>query len=422
MRIGDEIAPRIHEIGERIQGAKRPDKNHSGVAGWGQFLDAEGHKDQIGPYGTCAAVLFNQIANPDAAIAADVVAQLVRFWDDPAENRKLQTQNVRLAFLVLSLAGINDDEISRIRQSAIETLLQRQYPEGAWGDWVIGDQKGSPRQETTAWVLLALHRCNHNGKAVQLAQSYLLKRVSSARSGSTISEFAMAVLLATLDEGAAPTKLVTLAKSSLKKFDEEESERIQFFDYYEEAEGNNPVSPRRDYLCYPAVLPYALLAFGITKHAGNFGYFGAARARIALGKQIERMIQSGSYFVLPGAARASTVDQATIAVAYEYLSRCEKDFDGAVARVVPYVSRIRQNILIQIVLPLVLIVFALTALQDTQYIMFLIPDMTWLDREEIANSINQHEKLIRMVSSVVIFFTASFPARIWAYFRDRWFS
>lgn len=422
MGLSDEIAPRIHEIGERVQGAKRSDKNHNGVTGWGQFLDAEGHKDQIGPYGTCAAVLFNQIANPGTAIANDVVAQVVRFWDDPLENRKLQAQNVRLAFLVLSLAGISDNEIARVRQSAIDTLLQRQHPEGAWGDWVAGDQKGSPRQETTAWVLLALHRCNHSAQAVRKAQEYLLKRVGPAQSGSTISEFAMAVLLATLDKGMAPKKLKTLAKSSLKRFDEEESERIQFFDYYEEADGNNPISPRRDYLCYPAVLPYALLTFGITKHSGPTGYLGAARARIALGKQIERMIQSGSYYVLPGAVRAATVDQAVVAMAYELLKLSEATFDGVVARVVPYFSRIRQNVFIHLVLPLFLTFAALVAVQDPRHILLLVPEMTWLDREAMASSINRNEKLIRLVASIVIFFAAPVPARTWAYIRDRWLS
>ena len=226
--------------------------------------------------------------------------------------------------------------------------------------------------------------------------------------------------MATLDKGKAPTKLITLAKSSLKQFDEEESERIQFFDYYEEADGNNPISPRRDYLCYPAVLPYALLTFGITKHSGPTGYLGAARARIALGKQIERMIHSGSYYVLPGAVRAATVDQAVIAMAYEYLKLSETAFDGVLARVVPHLSRIRQNVLIHLFLPLFLTVVALIAVQDPRHLLLLIPDLTWLNREAISSSINQNEKLIRLVASIVIFFAAPVPGRAWAYIRDRW--
>lgn len=126
--------------------------------------------------------------------------------------------------------------------------------------------------------------------------------------------------------------------------------------------------------------------------------------------------------MLPGAVRAATVDQAVVAMAYELLKLSEATFDGVVARVVPYFSRIRQNVFIHLVLPLFLTFAALVAVQDPRHILLLVPEMTWLDREAMASSINRNEKLIRLVASIVIFFAAPVPARTWAYIRDRWLS
>ena len=45
-----EILPLLRAASQRVTTALRPQPNNSSLAGWGQFLNAEGHKEQIGPY------------------------------------------------------------------------------------------------------------------------------------------------------------------------------------------------------------------------------------------------------------------------------------------------------------------------------------------------------------------------------------
>ena len=92
MKLYEKIAPRLQDIGEKIKGAKRVPPGEQISAGWGQFLDAEGHKEQVGPYGTCSAILFDQILNPGAPVDDDVANLVERFWNDPDENQKLRSE------------------------------------------------------------------------------------------------------------------------------------------------------------------------------------------------------------------------------------------------------------------------------------------------------------------------------------------
>lgn len=420
MGLSETVTPQLHAIGENIRGAKRSHPTETSVSGWGQFLDVEGHKEQIGPYGTCSAILFNQIMNPGAAVEDDVVAQITLFWTDPGENKKLKGQNVRLAFLVASLARASDPALVKIRDEAVELLLQRQTPDGAWGDWAVNGSNGSPRQETTAWILLALSRLGTSAQAVKSAQDYLLRRVGLPGARSTISDFAAAVLIDTLDQGTAPSKLVSRARSALRRFDDEHTERIQFFDYQEGPDGNEPPSLRRDYLCYPAVLPFALLTSGMTKHARFTGHFIAARSRIALAQHISDMVGDGSYYILPGAARASTVDQAIIALAFESLRISEKFFDQRLSAIEPVLVWVKESVIFRLVFPIIAAVIALVAIQDPKYLIWIVPEWSWIDRAEIDKIITENGKLIRLSAAAFLFFANSIPGRIFTEIKRRW--
>lgn len=420
MSLHDAIAPRLQDIGERIKGAKRADPNNHEVSGWGQFLDVEDHKEQIGPYGTCAAILFDQTMNPSSAVDSDVAAQLVRFWDDPAENKKLRSQNVRVAFLVLALARIDDPELSRIKREAVESLVERQRSDGAWGDWSTSEKSGPPRQETTAWIILALHRAGLAHDAVAKAQDYLLRFVGPPGSRSRLSDFAAATLLATLQKGKAPRKLRSRAKEALRRFDDGLSERISFFDYSDNPDGNERPSLKRDYLCYPALLPFALLTFGMTKHARLFSHLIAARSRIVLSQNLHEMIGTGQYYLLPGASSASTVDQAAIALAFECLRESEYFFDERLAALRPVVSWIKRSLIFRFILPIAAALVALFAIQNPLHFLWIVPSWSWIDQTAIETFIRANENPIRLGAGIYLFFANSTPAKVINFVRERW--
>ncbi len=127
----DEIKASLAHLSNDLGSALRQNPLKSELAGWGQFLNAEDHIYQIGPYGTSAAILYRQVALDTPAIDARVVAQLQDFWDNPTENKKLRLQNVRVAFLVLALANVENPELQKVREGAIAALFERQLDEGS---------------------------------------------------------------------------------------------------------------------------------------------------------------------------------------------------------------------------------------------------------------------------------------------------
>ena len=155
----DELKASLAHLGNDLTSSLRISPENPAHAGWGQFLNAEGHKEQIGPYGTCAALLYRQIAVENSDIDQRVIAQLKQFWEDDGHNEKLKLQNVRVAFLVLSLAKIDDEGLQGLKEEAVTALLSRQLEDGSWSDWHNdgGQDRGPSRPEMTAWALLALH-------------------------------------------------------------------------------------------------------------------------------------------------------------------------------------------------------------------------------------------------------------------------
>lgn len=420
MSLNKDVAPHLHAIRTRMQASKRNDPNNQGVAGWGQFLDAEGHKEQIGPYGTCAAILLNRILQPETAEDDDVIAQVERFWDDPNESRKLKSQNIRVGFLVLALAGTNDKRLQRVSEEAINTLVGRQRQDGAWGDWEDGKTTAPPRQETTAWITLALHRAGATQEAVDKAQRYLKSFVSSVGDHSALSDFATAVLLKTLAPGQVPRKLLLRARVALNTFKRGDFERISFFDYLENPGGIEPLSIRRDYLCYPMVLPFALTVSGFTQKARWVDMVTSLSSRVKLAQCLQDMVGNGNYFKLPGAAFASTVDQAAVALAFENLRESEKFFDAKIAAVRPFISWIKRNVFVRMIVPVALAVVALTAIQDPKLLIIGVPDWSWIDKNALSTFLANSEVSIRLAAGVFLFFANSIPGRLWAFIKERW--
>lgn len=424
MGLSNELEPHLHEIGEKILSAKRDNPSHPKTSGWGQFLDVEDHREQIGPYGTCSAILFNHVVSPQAAVEENVVTQIKRFWDDPDDNRKLKSQNIRIAFLVISLVGAEDPELVRIRDEAIRTLIQRQRSGGAWGDWATTEESGPRRRETTAWILLALHMAEVDVAAIERAQDYLLHFVDRSHKRSAISDFAAAVLLESLDVGRAPPNLISRAKYVLKKFDGERSQRIEFFDFNDSGDGNAPPSLSRDYLCYPSIFTFALMSSGMTKHANFFTHLRAAGSRITLSRNLGEIIGTGTYYILPGAGRASTVDQAFISLAFQCLQRSEACLrrsgafiDKTLAALQPTTPAVSFSF--QIAIPILAAILAIIAIEDPMNLKWFIPELENNGQRRLDEFLSSNEAVIRVLAGAYLFFASNSPGQILANIRDR---
>ena len=394
----------------------RTDPNHTSRSGWGQFLDAEGHREQIGPYGTCSAILFTKTINPQAEIDENVVAQIMQFWDDPTKTGKLKSQNIRIAFLVLALADLGHPELTRIREEAINTLIERQRSDGAWGDWASQGASGPPRPETTAWMLLALHRAKADAGAISKAQDNLLKFVDPSGSRSATSDFSAAVLLETLNEGLAPPKLIAGIRNALKRFDVAESERIRFFDFNESLDNNEPLRLRRDYLCYPPIYAFALMTSGMKKHATFTTWLVALRSRVALSCYLQDMVGTGEYYIQHGAAHAATVDQAFISLAFQCLRNSEDALDEHFAALQPIFPWVR--FFFRFVIPVSLASIAIVAIQDPRHLAWPFSKLEWFGEAKIDEAISSNSWAIRVLASLYLFFANGSPNRIWSYVKE----
>ncbi len=129
----EELHGRVRSISDIISGALRPVQSNPSIAGWGQFLEAASPVFQIGPYGTAAGIVVNQIAYPSSPVDSRVRAQLRAFWEAKPEG-KLFLQNVRLAFTVLALGKTREPELVELRDEVANELRKRQLSDGSWSE------------------------------------------------------------------------------------------------------------------------------------------------------------------------------------------------------------------------------------------------------------------------------------------------
>tara|TARA_Y100000815_G_C13348478_1_gene503143 strand:+ start:1844 stop:3106 length:1263 start_codon:yes stop_codon:yes gene_type:complete len=407
----DELKASLAHLGNDLTSSLRISPENPAHAGWGQFLNAEGHKEQIGPYGTCAALLYRQIAVENSDIDQRVIAQLKQFWEDDGHNEKLKLQNVRVAFLVLSLAKIDDEGLQGLKEEAVTALLSRQLEDGSWSDWHNdgGQDRGPSRPEMTAWALLALHRNQTSNEAVEKAQSYLLNLVKSGRS-VTLSNFAKSVLLFTLPRKAKLKSLVADARNYVSSFDDQNTETISFFDYLKPGE-EGQTSVKRDYLCYPTLLIYGLMIAGLSKHGAALSIIQNASRREALALQLSHALRNDSFFKLPGAKFAATVDQAAIALSFEGLLECRTKFDRLGNFLVPILGRLRNGWWISTILPASLVLFALWILNTPSFATSLA-SVNWVVSLGADQWIKDNDSLVRLIASVVPFVFAYLPSYV----------
>lgn len=404
----DELKASLAHLGNDLTSALRVSPENDQHAGWGQFLNAEGHKEQIGPYGTSAGLLYRQIAIDNAEIDQRVVDQLLQFWAEDGNDEKLRLQNVRVAFLILALAKTEDLKLQKLKDEAVSALLERQLEGGSWSDWHdnTGSDRGPSRPEITAWALLALHRDGTHQDAVVKAQTYLLSLVKTGRS-LTLSNFAKAVLLFTLPKGEKLKSLAADARQYVSRFDDQSAETISFFDYLKPGDGGL-TTIKRDYLCYPTLLIYSLMIAGLSKHGSAWSVVQNSTRREALSRELTFALERDNFFRLPGAKFAATVDQAAIALSFESLVTSRTQFDRIGNFLVPITSKVMGSWWVSIVLPGTLLISALWILNSPNFATSM-SSKEWIISLGLDQWITDNDGLVRLIASVVPIALAYLP-------------
>jgi len=322
------------------------------LAGWGQFLEATSQVFQIGPYGTAAGIVVNQIAYPDAQVDSRVKAQLRKFWEAKPAG-KLFPQNVRLAFTVLALAKAKDSELVSLRDEIAAVIRDRQLSDGSWNDAPIHAASPAGGQtDATAWTVLALQRSGGNDAALHRGAAWLAARIEGSGRAPLLSTIGLAAAIAGHVDchsipGLRATGFDVLADAVVNR-----EELISFFDY-DELQNDVPVQTR-DYLCFPAFYPLAVLAAALGKGAGPWESLRLDAFRSEVVQKVSELSGGHPYKNNPTTRFTSTVDQAMYALTFEQLAASETD--GARAGLfVPLYKWSRRSILVHLVLPVLLL-------------------------------------------------------------------
>ncbi|TPO13757.1 hypothetical protein [Mesorhizobium sp. B1-1-5] len=351
----EDLKARVRDISDAITAHVRTEPANNSLAGWGQFVEAASPVFQIGPYGTAAGIVVNQIAFPDSQVDGRVKTQLRHFWDMRPAG-KMFPQNVRLAFTVLALGRTKDPELQVLSSEIVATLVERQLSDGSWGD--APPHPTSPaggRTDATAWTVLALRRHGGPRLAMEKGAAWLADRAEHFGDAQLLSTIGLAGAIAGHANAHSVAGLRAHGFEVIARATVNREELISFFDYEEQSEGKQIQS--RDYLCYPAFYPLAVLAAALAEGAGPFELIRLDAFRA---NAIEKMISlsNGSPYKAPSARFSSTVDQAMYALAYEELAASGSGkVRGTIARIY---KRSRRSIFVQLILPIVGL-FALAA-------------------------------------------------------------
>lgn len=413
-----ELADKIKYISSEIQKSPRVDAEDGSKTGWGQFVDAPSHIHQIGPYGTSAALLIQSFAHREAPAPSSAVKQLQAFWDEPQESNKLFTQNVRAAFLVLALAEVTDQSLISLRDKVVNELRRRQRKDGGWPDGVAeGTVHPTSRAEPTAWVILALHRASPGDPAAVDGALFIQSQVTERLNSGLVSPIAAAAALKVLPIKKHTAKLRRQATEILRTAEAGQEEYISFFDYSETKNGVSRMS--RDYLCFPAFYPSALLIAGLMKTRNPITRFrlGVRRSRVL--EHLLQIIPDNSLYRLPGAPFSATVDQALIALSYENLAVSRTYMDPLTRIARPIFSWVSNSLLFKVIFPLFVLTFAIATLADPGTVPQVIGKTFGTDVTSINVFVSENASAIRIGVAFLLAIVPSMPASAWGYFKKK---
>jgi hypothetical protein len=389
------------------------------LAGWGQFIDATSPVFQIGPYGTAAGVLVSQVAFPTQAIDPRVKARLQKFWDEKP-NGKMYPQNVRLAFTALALAKASDTALVTLRQEITGELIKRQQDDGSWDDAVAHAASSAGGQpDATAWVILALRRCGGYEPAVEKGARWLAERCGPSGATSLLPIVGIAAAIACRKDFRSVPGLHARGLEILSNTAVNREELISFYDY-EERKGSEQVQSR-DYLCFPAFYPLAVLIMGLGAKAKFWENIRLTTLRSDAIRKLSELSDGHPYKSNPTARFSSTVDQAMYALAYEEMIAAEEASWSGTRLLSPVYNFIRTNTFVQLTwyfwLPalgclLFAVLLAFPAL-DTKF----VAHFAGKSATPLVAFVTKHEDRIQLIASFFVTLIFAVPAKGWTLFR-----
>lgn len=415
----EELGSRVRAIASEVENNIRGNPDNPEEAGWGQFVDAQAHYKQIGPYGTAAGLLLLSVSKPQAAVDQRAIAQVETFWRQRNLNTKLFRQNVRLAFLVLSLAKTQDPSLVAVRDAVVNKIRGRQLPDGAWGDWydTEGNNPSPGRPETTAWVVLALSRVDANDPDAMRAAEYLQQHLKGTGQFRSLSAIGVAAALSILPRNHQISELRERAHNLIRSFEVDQEEHISFFDYVKPAP--NGMRMARDYLCFPAFYSLSLLVNGLLRGARRLELLWLTLKRMRVVELLTRTVGNGHLYKLPGARFAATVDQAMIALAYEQLAENPSAIDPSITFLRPKLDWVSESWIFRAILPVLVVVFAIVTLESPKAVPEAIGVLTGWQTQPIVQFAEGNDSLISIMVDIIIVLFSGVTASAWRFTKRK---
>jgi hypothetical protein len=382
-------------------------RKRESIKGWGQFVAAESHADQIGLYGTSAGILVKTISNPAAHIDDGVITYLRDIWGD-RDNAAVKYfhQNVRLAFFLLSIATSADPAIAAIRTQTSDELITRQLKDGGWGDWWLQTTESdtSPRLETTAWAILALSRVNDPRHTDQLRKAgrFLQQNVIGHSNLDEIDPILLSAIIRSLPAADVDKRVHSAAVNLLRKSRPQSDVQIYFFDYVMGPERRRQV--KRDFLCVPAFVPYCLLASSLEQKARLS--LATVSVAFAHGRSVEylKKLSETLPFRNPGSKFPATVDQAFLALAVEAASKREVKFGGALKLMRAARNYLANSWVFRVIAPILLATILGAAAKDPNLLWQTYAFATEFHVKDFRTWIESYSSLLQVSAIGISFF------------------
>ncbi|NTF06375.1 hypothetical protein G6L37_09390 [Agrobacterium rubi] len=419
MSVLETIKDRLKLIGSEVQKNPRINPDNPDESGWGQFVNAPTYYTQIGPYGTCAALLLLSLTHPSTPPPDKVKTQLNSFWNEPEATNKLLTQTVRLAFLVLSFSKSTDPFLGALCNKAAALLKSRQLPDGGWGD-ALPKESIDPvsKIDVTAWAVLALFRHDPGDDAVKQGAEFIQSQLTEEDRSTNVPAIAVAAALIAIPKKARSKKLRRQAAAVLRTSTVNFEEHISFFDYPETDDGKLRMS--RDYLCFPAFFANSHIIAGLSKTFNPLTFIRIGLHRLKFVEGLLEVVPTlGAPYKLPGAPYAATVDQGMIALTYEALQNTASPFDPALRIFRPIFSWFNRSWLFRFFGPLLLVATAIAIATDIHAIPNVLREIFGIESPTLMTFVNDNEMTIRVSAALFLALVPSLPGSVLIFLREK---
>jgi hypothetical protein len=308
----------LKKLADSFLKEQRAVEGHAEFKGWGQFI-GQTNRNQVGLYGTCAAVICVSLAYGYSRIPAPVVDYLASLWNDRnapgTKGGRDFALTARRAFFLMALRQSRHPQLQAIASEADRELRERILSDGLLVGWQIDKStKAATGNETATCVAILAYALTGNKGDIppemQRAAAVLQQRLEGApTSNSGLRKFSLCALCLALDRVNLRPRINQWISRSKVTPDTRGQDTLDFWDYdYPVGEG---LVSRRDYLHVPADAVDILLASGLS------GEKGRHLSAINLADEAaDSLIDSGFYF--GGRERATSLSQSWIALALEH--------------------------------------------------------------------------------------------------------